>query len=104
MSTEPARPSIWRLTPAAAAGDTGLRTDARLWAEIIVRADSAAQARAVAGQLAPEPAARAGAAAVDPLFGEQRYRLERLADKDARLYGYGPVGVISATAQASPSA
>ena len=102
MSTEPARPSIWRLTPAAPSGRTGVRTDARLWAEIIVRAETAVQARAVAGQLAPEQEARAGAAAVDPLFGEQRYRLERLADRDARIYGYGPVGVISARPQASP--
>lgn len=86
--------ALWRLSPTAGANDAWWQ-NRRIWREVVVRADSAAQARLVAAELEADPS--------EPLSGnespsfnsgflsEKLYRVDRAGD------GEGAPGILKAT-------
>lgn len=94
-----AQPRLWRLVPAARPDDPAwLGLD--IWQEVVVRADTPAQARTEAGRMSLDPGDPIGSlerADRDAGFtSEKLYRVLPLPEDEAKAYGDGPNGVLRA--------
>jgi hypothetical protein len=90
---------VWRLVPAAAASDPRWQ-DRTIWAEVIVRADTAAEARLQAAQLEYDPTAPpVGNESLGFRSGfddEKLYSVLQIDNQDFDDSGQSPAAVLSA--------
>jgi len=93
------RPTLWRLVPAARPDDpTWLDLD--IWQEVVVRADTAAEARVEAGRMSYDPDDPLGslekADREAGFMSEKLYHVLPLPEDEAKAFGAGPKGVLRA--------
>lgn len=91
---------LWRVLPHADPDD-GRWQDHPVWAEVVVRAGSAAEARLAAARVLDRPrAAPAGNGCPSHASGfadEKLYWVHRLGEEEVRAYGSGEGPVLAAT-------